>query len=90
MPLVKIPMPMRYYVNNQADVQAKGDYVASVLEDLFVQFPDLRNHICRKDGNLHAHLNIFLGKINIKELQELKTPVHSDDVLHIIPSIAGG
>jgi molybdopterin converting factor small subunit len=90
MPVIKIPHPLRPYVNGQADVPVNGASAGEVMEDLLTQFPAFRPHLCKEDGSLRAFVNLFLGKDNIRDLQGLNTPLGPDEVLTLVPSIAGG
>lgn len=90
MPSVKVPNPLRPYVGGQAEVPVQGKTAGAVVEDLLLQYPAFRPHLCKKDGSLRAFVNLFLGKENIRDLQGLDTPLDPDDVLNLVPSIAGG
>ena len=90
MPSIKIPNPIRPYVNGQPAVTVRGMDAASALEDLFLQFPALRPHLTNTRGELRPFVNLFLGKVNIRDLQGLETPLQEHDQLILIPSIAGG
>jgi len=90
MPIVKIPNPLRPYVNGLAEVSVRGATVGAVLEDMLAQYPAFRPHLCKDDGSLRAFVNLFLDKSNIRDLQGLDTPLRPDDILTLVPSIAGG
>jgi molybdopterin synthase sulfur carrier subunit len=90
MPVVKIPNPLRPYVNGQAEVQVRGATARAAVEDMLAQYPAFRPHICKDDGSLRAFVNLFLNRNNIRDLQGLDTPLESDDILNLVPSIAGG
>ena len=90
MPKIFIPSPLRSYVNGQADVRVQGATVSAALDDMLTQFPTFRPHLCKEDGSLRPFVNIFLGKSNIMDLQGLDTPLTPEDVLNLVPSIAGG
>lgn len=90
MPVIKIPNPLRPYVNNQAEVQVRGATAGAALEDMLAQYPAFRPHLCKEDGSLRAFVNLFLNRMNIRDLQGLDTPLGSEDILNLVPSIAGG
>ena len=90
MPSILIPGPLRYYVNNQAEVKVTGATVNLAIQDLLTQFPDFRQHVCRQDGSLRSYVNLFMNKTNINEIQGMDTPLQEEDVVQLIPSIAGG
>jgi molybdopterin synthase sulfur carrier subunit len=90
MPSILIPGPLRYYVKNQAEVKVIGGTVDLAIQDLLTQFPEFRQHLCRQDGSLRSYVNLFIHKTNINEIQGMDTPLLEEDVLQLIPSIAGG
>ncbi len=90
MPILIIPAPLRSYVNGQAEVLVSGVNVGEVVESLLVQFPAMRPHLTNSRAELRPFVNLFLGKMNIRDLQGLDTPLSKDDILMLVPSIAGG
>jgi len=90
MPIIRIPTPLRFYVNDQSEVPVQGQTVAAAMEHLMTQFPSMRTHLYNSDGHLRPFVNLFLGEDNIRELQGLDTPLNESDKLILIPSIAGG
>ncbi len=90
MTTLKIPTPLRYYTDGQAEVTVDGSTVAAAMRDLVEQYPTLEQHLYNGNGEMRAFVNLFLGQDNIKDLQGLETPLSEEDTLRLIPSIAGG
>ena len=90
MTILKIPTPLRYYTNGQAEVAVNGADVAAAMRHLVEQYPTLEQHLYNGRGEMRAFVNLFLGQDNIKDLQGLETPLSEGDTLRLIPSIAGG
>jgi adenylyltransferase/sulfurtransferase len=90
MTTLKIPTPLRYYTNGQAEVAVNGTDVATAMRNLVEQYPTLEQHLYNGKGEMRAFVNLFLGQDNIKDLQGLETPINDGDTLRLIPSIAGG
>jgi len=90
MTTLKIPTPLRYYTDGQAEVTVDGSTVAAAMRNLVEQFPTLEQHLYNGNGEMRAFVNLFLGQDNIKDLQGLETPLNDEDTLRLIPSIAGG
>jgi len=67
-----------------------GHNVAEALDDLLESYPSLRPHLTNGSGELRPFVNLFLNQDNIKDLQGTETPLQEDDLLMMIPSIAGG
>lgn len=90
MPVIKMPAPLRSYVNGMAEVPVSGATVGAAIDDLLEQFPVMRPHLADPAGKLRPFVNFFLGSNNIKDLQGLDTILDPEDVLTLVPSIAGG
>jgi molybdopterin converting factor small subunit len=90
MPIVKIPNPLRPYVDGQAEVTVRGATAGAALDDMLAQYPAFRPHLCKDDGSLRAFVNLFLDGRNVRDLQGLDTPLAPGDSLNLVPSIAGG
>jgi molybdopterin converting factor small subunit len=90
MPTIRIPNPLRSYVRGQAEVSVQGATAGAALEDMLMQYPAFRSQLCKADGSLRAFVNLFLSGQNIRDLQGLDTPLDLDDILNLVPSIAGG
>jgi len=87
--IIRIPTPLRPYVEGQNRVAVSGDTVGAALNDLTTQHPDLRQHLFEGD-NLRSFVNVYLNKEDVRQLDGPDTAVTDSDTLMIIPSIAGG
>ena len=87
---ILIPTPLRQYTGKLSQVDAPGGTVASVLDALANQHPDLRKHLYNDAGALRSYVNIYVNDEDIRYLQKSDTPVTDADTLTIVPSIAGG
>lgn len=86
---IRIPTPLRPYVEDNTEVSISGDTVGLALNDLTTQFPDLRRHLF--DGEtLRSFVNIYLNQEDIRYLDGAETALGENDKLLIVPSIAGG
>jgi molybdopterin converting factor small subunit len=90
MATLRIPTPLRAYVDGQSEVPVQGETVGAALDDLIGRYPTLKPHLMNGDGQLRPFVNLFLGENNVRELEGTQTPIKEDDRLMLIPSIAGG
>ena len=90
MPTIEIPTPLRPYTQQQSEVHVQGDTVRACLSDLTTNYPDLQKHLRDKNGKLRSFVNIYLGDEDIRGMDNEDTEVDADEVLTIVPSIAGG
>ena len=87
---VVIPTPLRQYAGSKEFVEVEAKTVAEALASLTNQYGDLRRHLYTDEGKLRSFVNIYLGEEDIRYLQKEQTPLRDQDVLSIVPSIAGG
>lgn len=87
---VMIPTPLRQYTERKDTVEIEASSVADALQRLTAQFNGLRKHLFNDEGKLRSFVNIYLNDEDIRYLQKDQTPVNSNDVISIVPSIAGG
>jgi len=91
MPILKIPTPMRSYVNGLTELPVDGSTVGEAVQSLLQKYPALRPHLTNSRGDLRPFVNLFLGSDNVKDLpQGLNTPLSETDTVLILPSVAGG
>lgn len=87
---VMIPTPLRQYTGKKESVVVEAKTVAEALQQLTAEYSDLRRHLFTDDGKLRNFVNVYLGDEDIRFLQKDQTPLNDQDVLSIVPSIAGG
>ena len=87
---VLIPTPLRVYADKQELVQAEGNTVGELLEDLTVKYSDLKKHLYNEDGRLRSFVNVYLNDDDIRYLDREATIVKDGDTISIVPSVAGG
>lgn len=90
MPKIIIPTPLRQYAGKQEAVELKAKTVGELLSQLVTQYGDLRRHLYTDDGKLRSFVNVYLNDEDIRYLQKENTAVKENDVVSIVPSIAGG
>ena len=90
MTTLRIPTPLRPYVQGQSEVNVQGATVGEALNDLVTRFPALKKHLFTETDELRPFVNLFLGDEDVRHLQGVDTPLGDGAKLMIIPSIAGG
>jgi len=87
---VYIPTPYRSLTGNLAKVEAQGDDVVRLVEDLEARFPGMKARIFDEHGEIHRHLNIYVNEIAVEALKGKWTPLKDGDEVVLLPAIAGG
>lgn len=87
---VRIPTPLQGLTKNQGEVEAKGNTIKDLVDDLERQFPGIKERICDEAGAIRRFVNIYLNDEDIRFLEGDATAVKEGDDVSIIPAIAGG
>lgn len=87
---IRIPMPLRTYTNGADEVIVEAATVRDALAALSARHDGLQPRVLGPDGELRQFVNVFLGSRNVRTLHGLATTLDGDEVLSIIPAVAGG
>lgn len=87
---VIIPTPLRQYAEKKEWMEVQAKTVAEALAAVTSQYGDLRKHLYNDEGKLRSFVNIYVGDEDIRFLQKDQTLLKENDVISIVPSIAGG
>jgi len=85
-----IPSALRNLTGQQGQLEVQGDNVGEALHDLTQRFPELRGQLMNEKGRLRNFVNVFVGDEDIRYLQQEATAVRAQDVISIVPAVAGG
>jgi molybdopterin converting factor small subunit len=80
--VVQIPPTLRPATGGAKLVEAHGDTVGDLLEDLMSRFPELRSQL--------PYANVYVDGEDIRTLDELDTPVQEGSRVILLPAMAGG
>lgn len=89
-PTVRIPSPLRKLTDGQAQVEVEGDDVRSAIHSLEVKHPGIGDRLLDEDGELRRFVNVFVRDEDVRFQDGLDTAVGDDDVVSVIPAVAGG
>lgn len=87
---VRLPTILRQHAGGQASVRANGETLGEVFDDLVLQFPGLAGKVVTEDGQLHKFVNVYVNDDDARYLDKLNSKVTGDDVISILPAVAGG
>jgi molybdopterin converting factor small subunit len=83
---VLIPSALHSYTT-QPWVDAVGETVGEVLDDLERQFPGIRFRMVDEQGRIRRHIRLFYQR---EMVFDLTTPLHADGELLIVQALSGG
>jgi MoaD family protein len=87
---VKIPTILRTYTDGAKSVDAKGDTLAALIDDLDGSHPGLKGRLLTDDGGLHRFVNIYVNDEDVRFTGSLSTELKDGDVVTVLPAVAGG
>ena len=90
MATIKIPPVLRPSVGGEKQISASGASVGEVLRDLAASHPATESQLFATDGELNRYVNVYLNDEDVRVLGGLDTAVTEQDVLVILPAMAGG
>ena len=87
-----IPGPLRSFSDGRSDVELKATSgtLAEALQALWAVCPGMRDRVVTEQGQVREHINIFVGKENIRYTGGLATPVTPGAEISIVPAVSGG
>lgn len=64
--------------------------LADVLDALAGRYPLLGRRLRDETGALRRHVNVYLGRDDVRGLLGMRTPVSAGDTVLVLPNVAGG
>lgn len=91
-PVVTIKLPAAFHAltGGRRELPAAGDTIRDVLHGLDRSCPGVLERLMDKEGAVKRYVNVYRNDSDIRSLDGLETKVENDDVIWIIPAVAGG
>ncbi|MBK0870026.1 MAG: MoaD/ThiS family protein [Saccharopolyspora sp.] len=86
---VSIPTILRTHTDGQKSVEASGNTVAEVINDLDSKHSGLKDRLV-KEGSLHRFVNVYVNDEDVRFSGGLEASVADGDSVTILPAVAGG
>jgi molybdopterin converting factor small subunit len=87
---VRIPTILRTYTGGESEVEANGETLAAVLDDLDASYAGIKGRIVDEQGELRRFVNVYVGNDDVRFLDGLATPTPDGTSISVIPAVAGG
>ena len=87
---VRVPTPLRKFTQGSDEVDASGDTVLAILEDLEQNHPGIKERIMDESGKVRRFVNVYVNGDDIRFLKNVDTALKDGDNISIVPAIAGG
>ena len=89
MATIRIPPTLRAEVGGVRELDANGETVADVIDDLVERYPALEAQLLQH-GQLADFVNVYLRGEDVRTHDGLDTEVRDGDQLILLPAMAGG
>ena len=90
MAIFRIPTPLRAFTGGNEEVSVDGATIDEAVANLGSAHPDLKARICDADGKVRRFVNLYKNDEDIRALDAGATALVAEDVVAIVPAIAGG
>ena len=90
MATVQIPPVLRAAVGGEKVIEADGDTLGTLLDNLYDRYPALREQLQPGADRLSRHVNIYVDDEDARTLQGANTRIRPETTVIILPAMAGG
>lgn len=90
MPSVRIPTPLRKLTAEKDEVIISAGNVVELIDEMESQYPGIKERLCDESGNVRRFINFYVNNEDIRFLDGKETALNEEDIVSIIPAIAGG
>jgi MoaD family protein len=87
---IKLPTILRPHAGGRTSVEGEGSTLRELLTDLEARYPGLTRTLMNEEGDLHRFVNVYVNDEDVRYLGALETELRNDDVVSILPAVAGG
>src|SRR2546425_5046765 len=88
---VHISGHLRDYIGNKRDFETNTSKdVLELVYQLNKMFPGIRDRIFDDQDQTREYVNIFVNGENVRDMENEMTKLKDGDLIHVLPSVAGG
>lgn len=88
MATIRIPVPLRKLVGGSEEIKTFGKTLDECLQLLCLSYPDIQDRLYDENGEIRRFINVFVNDEDMRFL--FSNVIHEEDVISIVPAIAGG
>jgi len=88
----QIPGPLRPFAGGKGQVEIEGSpaTLRDALEALWAVCPGIRDRVVTEQGEVREHINLFVGREDVRYTGGLTTVLPAGADISIVPAISGG
>ena len=88
--IIKFSSPLWGLTNGVAESEISASSPVDIITGLKEKFPELATRIIKEDGAINGSVKIYLNDTQLKSFNQPETKIAEDDIIHVIPAVAGG
>jgi MoaD family protein len=86
---VRIPTILRTYTDGAKSVDAAGDTLTALIDDLEDNHPGIKDRLV-DNGDLRRFVNVYVNDEDVRFIGGLEAPLSDGDQVVVLPAVAGG
>ena len=86
---VRIPTILRTYTDDQKAVEARGESLSALIDDLEAHHPGIKDRLI-ENGDLRRFVNVYVNDEDVRFLGGLEATLSDGDQVVVLPAVAGG
>ena len=90
MVIARMSGQLRKLTNGNVEINIEAHDVKACINNLEEQFPGIIQKLCDENGLVLDVINIYVNGDNIRELQDLDTPLKDGDEVDFMSAFAAG
>ena len=87
---IRMPPILRPLVGGARPVEVTGATLGEAFDDLFAQFPGVKEQIVDSAGQINRFVNVYVQNEDVRLGEGLATPVPDGGTVIVLPAMAGG
>ncbi len=88
---IRLTAQLRDFTSGAGEIELdSAEDLQGMVRCLDTSYPGIGGRIVDDQGRIRAYVNVFVNSSNSRDLEGERTPLRDGDVVHILPSVAGG
>jgi len=91
-PVVTIKLPAAFHAltGGRRQIDVEGNTIREVIVALDHACPGFIDRLMDREGSVKRYVNIYRNDHDIRDLEGLETEAKNQDIVWIVPAVAGG
>ena len=90
---VRIPTILRTYTNGEKAVEASGETLLALIDDLEANHPGIKDRLIEGEAGqpeLRRFVNVYINDEDVRFIGSLEATLSDGDQVVVLPAVAGG